>query len=62
LVFRNKWARTAVMLMLFTVFGYEMNLDGFINIVSDALNGVVTGCTVKPIKIPAKKVARFNAA
>ncbi|RPJ84175.1 MAG: hypothetical protein EHM18_12285 [Acidobacteria bacterium] len=59
MVFRKNWARTAVMLMLFTVFGYEVNLDGFISIISDALNGVVTVCTGKPIKIPPKKVARF---
>jgi len=59
LVFRKNWARTAVMLMLLTVFGYEMNLDGFVSLISDGVNGVVTVCTGKPIKIPAKKVAGF---
>jgi len=61
LLFRKNWARTALMLMLLSVFGYEMNLDGFTWLISDALNGVVTVCTGKPIKIPAKKVARFGS-
>lgn len=56
-MFRKKWARTTVMLMLFTVYGCEMNLNGFVSIVKDSLNGVVSVCTGKPIKIPAKKVA-----
>ncbi len=54
---RKKWARTALMLMLLSFFGYEMNLDGFVSIVRDTLNGVVGVCTGKPIKIPAKRVA-----
>jgi len=57
LFYRKNWARTALMLMLFSFFGYEMNLDGFVSIVRDTLNGVVSVCTGKPIKIPAKKVA-----
>ncbi len=57
MVNRKNWARTALMLMLLSFFGYEMNLDGFVSIVKDTLNGVVSVCTGKPIKIPAKKVA-----
>jgi hypothetical protein len=33
LVYRKNWARTALMLMLLSFFGYEMNLDGFVSIV-----------------------------
>ena len=55
--FRKNWARTALMLMLLSFFGYEMNLDGFVSIVRDTLNGAVSVCPGKPIKIPAKKVA-----
>ncbi|MFB3906126.1 MAG: hypothetical protein ACE15E_21990 [Acidobacteriota bacterium] len=62
MLFRKNWARTALMLMLLSVFGYEMNLDGFTSLISDVLNGVVTVCTGKPIKIPAKKVAQFSNA
>jgi len=57
LFFRKNWARTALMLMLLSFFGYEMNLDGFVSIVRDTLNGAVSVCPGKPIKIPAKKVA-----
>ena len=53
----KNWARTALMLTLLSFFGYEMNLDGFVSIVRDTLNGVVSVCTGKPIKIPAKRVA-----
>jgi len=45
------------MLMLFAVFGYEMNLDRFIQMITDGVNCISTVCTGKPIKIPAKKVA-----
>ena len=58
--FRTKWVRTAVMLMLFAVCGYEVNLDWFIEVITDGvsqISGVLAG---KPIKIPAKKVARFS--
>ena len=57
MVFRKNWARTAVMLLLFAVGGYELNLDGFISMIDDALNGICTVFNGKPIKIPAKKVA-----
>ena len=57
MVFRKNWARTAVILVLLTVFGYESNLDGFISIITDTLNSISIGFTGKPIKIPAKKVA-----
>ena len=58
--FRTKWVRTAVMLMLFVIGGYEVNLDGFIEIITDGVNGITTVLAGKPIKIPAKKVARYG--
>jgi len=59
LVFRKNWARTALMLMLFTVLGYEMNLDGVVQMFTDGADAISSVCTGKPIKIPAKKVASF---
>ncbi len=38
----DNWARTALMLMLFTVFGYEMNLEGFVQMITDGASAIGT--------------------
>jgi len=48
------------MLMLFAIGGSEVNLDWFIDVITNGVDGITSVLAGKPIKIPAKKVARFS--